>query len=281
MKKLWIVSLLALSLTSCDLSSLVSHRVSYSEETGEKSGITIVIEGSDNLLLKNHERTEYANRFTITSIQAGSTTIKRLDGKITFYKPPIYGKPQLDEITNSEEHPEYYFFEQQIDFSNAKDTNFDFIYLTDFSMQCADSNNKIFKNLRVALFNKETGDDYYVFSYDKNGTVSKTAYELDVNADGKIDQTQGYDWEEDKGPIIYTTGIDSYTTDTYENVILSESEIAQDSIPKLKSLIPFSKNIPLTIRIWAEGWELDNNDFVLYNDETVNIDLKLEGYQAK
>ena len=279
MKKVLVLPLLALLLTACDLSSIiqVSNKVEVSEETGEKKDITLIVSGTKNLLLKNREREEFANRTTISSIIAGTTTIKRSEGKITFYRPPEFGRAQLDELSNDEEHLGNYYFEQIIDFRAGPETNYDYIYLKNFMMRCSENDNKIYKNLRVALFDKDTFTDYYVFSYDSNGTLSKTEYNLDLNADGKLDEEVGYGFEEGESKLInYTTGAPSYMTDAYSSSVVTTEEIENDNIPEGKTLIPFNK--ALTIRIWAEGWEIENTD-AMTGDMTVDIGIELEGHE--
>ena len=280
MKKSLVLCVLALSLTSCDLSSFikVSRTMETFEETGEHEGITLVVEGNEQLLLKEKEKSEYVNRSTITSIRAGSSTIKRLDGQITFYQYPVYGKAQLDEVDDKNNNDRFYY-EQLIDFSAAEKQNFDFIYLTSVSFESNNPNHKLYKFLRIALMDKETNSDYYVFSRDKDGIVSKTEYNLDLDANGELDKEQkNYGFDNDDPTLInYTTGMPSYMTDSYEMSIPTQNELEQDNIPGLKALIPFNK--ALTIRIWFEGWELENTDD--FSDLNIDIGIKFAGHEAK
>ncbi len=57
---------------------------------------------------------------------------------------------------------------------------------------------------------------------------------------------------------------------------MTTEEIENDNIPEEKMLIPFNK--ALTIRIWAEGWEIENTD-AMTGDMTVDIGIELEGHE--
>ena len=279
MKKPLLLCVLALSLTSCDiLSSLTGLSKKDSESEKEKlehEGVALNLSCSDDLGLKRAEDTNYVTDLSIEPQSVGATTIKRLDGHITFYMPPVYGEAQLREI-DEDSHPDYLFVETQIEFAQADDKPIDFVYLTDIDFSCNDQSDKIYQNLRVAIFNKDTHEDCYVLSYDKNGSSCKTEYNLDLNKDDKLDSYDNMFDNTETGLISYTTGLPYYYTDVWANDIPTQREIESDQFDPHHQRLSFIDTTPITIRMWVEGWELENNDVV--SDLQIDINLKFGGH---
>lgn len=254
MKKYFGIVLLSLILTSCNF-------VPSSENTSNKHGVQLSISCSEPLTVKNHSESEYSTRYKPSKFAVGTSTIKLQDGKITFYRPPVMGEYQLKEDDGIE--PQYRYHEEQIDF-RALGADYDFVYISDIVFQSKAPDNKLFKNLRIALFEKETMDYYYSFSSDEQGTATSTSRELDLNADGVNEGT-------------YTTGNPMYMTDSYNFVIPNENEINNNNIPLAKGLIKLDKT--LTLRVWLEGWDLENSDIT--GDFDADIGITFAAHKAK
>lgn len=267
MKKCLFFVISTLALTSCDFINLVPSK----KESDGHHGISLLLNCNDGLNITTHKDQIFMDNLDMTSMSVGSTTIKRLDGKITFYDHPIYGTAQLQELPKNPE-PLKYCFEEEIDFAHSSGSEIDFVYFTGISWSAEDEENIVYKNLRLAIFDKETSSDYFVLSYDPNGLTSKTEYNLDVDGDGELDRNQSYAWESNNNELInYTTGMPYYMTDNYEICIPTEQDIANDRIDPLMSCMKVNENKPLTLRVWVEGWEVDNNNF-----KGTKIDIKLD-----
>ena len=243
MKKPLVLLFLPLCITACDLSNGLTP--------SKKQGVSLNLSCQDPLQIKVAGEDNYSSSFKSEPTSLGNATIKLENGKITFYEAPIANQFQLKEDNGSGANVFYY--DQQFEF-NASGS--DFIYISDIKFESKNDDSKLFKNLRVALFEKSTMDCYYCLSPDKNGTTTVTEGELDLNADGTPEGT-------------YTTGSPSYTTDNYDLVIPSESEISGNNIPSSKVLIPTDK--ALNIRMWIEGWDLSNEDLINDYNAKVNI----------
>lgn len=253
MKKRLVLIVSILALCSCDLSGIIKRSYVYSDEPlPEHDGVGLNLICNDDLLARRNEDKETYSRLCFSPIPLKVSTVKLLDGKITFYEPPICGEAQLREVTDSRRDD--CFFEQQVIFEFDKNNkkNADFIYLTDISFSSKQEDNKLFKNLRVALFDGATNDYYYSFSYDKNGTETSTTMNLDLNGDGELDK------DLDGNLINYTTGMPLYATDPYDLAIPREIEKINNEFDKIHQFIKPDK--PLTIRVWVEGWDLTNED---------------------
>ena len=264
MKKSLLFIISTLSLCSCDLGGLIKRSYSYSDEPlPEHEGVGLNIICNDDLLAKRNGDKETFSRLCFSPIPLRCSTVKIVDGKITFYEPPFCGEEQLREVADSRKAD--CFFEQEVVFEFDKDNkkDADFIYFTDVSFTADKPNSKIFKNLRVALFDGATNDFYYALSYDKNGTITQTEMALDLNMDGELDK------DLDGNLINYTTGMRSYMTNSYDFLIPNERSIESNNFDKIFQFI--KPNKPLTIRIWVEGWDLTNNEEI----EKIKADINL------
>lgn len=253
MKKKLVLILSCLALCSCDLGGLIKRSYTYSDEPlPEHDGVGLNLICNDDLLARRNEDKETFSRLCFSPIPLKVSTIKLLDGKITFYEPPFCGEAQLREVADSRRDD--CFFEQLVVFEFDKDNQkkADFIYLTDISFSSKQEDNKLFKNLRVALFDGATNDYYYSFSYDKNGTITNTEMNLDIDMDGELDK------DFDGNLINYTTGMPVYMTDSYDIATPRQIEIETNDFDKIHKFI--KPNKPLTIRVWVEGWDLTNED---------------------
>lgn len=289
MKKGLVLCVLALSLTSCDFLSNITFVKSIDFEENSDAikknheGVYLNIDCQNFLLVKETPSTgnDYSPKLTLASTQIGSTTIKRVNGEITFYQTPIFGESQLEVVNDSDtSRLDSFFFEQQVIFKDIEDQPIDFVYFTDIQFSCKNPDNKIFKNFRLAILDKETHSDYFVLSYEKNGLESKTSYNLDMNGDKELDKAQAtFAFEGSDSELInYTTGEPYYMTDNYEMCIPSQNDIDADTIPDRLKVMNVANNKPLTIRMWIEGWELDINDKF---DSQIDITLKLAPHFAK
>lgn len=262
MKKSIVFVVLPFLLTACDFSSFLPSAHKAGNNSIE-NGIRLNLHANDPLQIKQHNSNDtFGLDVRSPTFSVSNSTIKLLDGKITFYQTPVMGDYQLREVGDM--NPQYLFYEMQIDFNYNANKTCDFVYLTEVSFGSNANESKLFTNLRVALFDKATMNYYYSFSYDEKGTVTQTECELDLDADGVMEGT-------------YTTGMPSYMTDNYNIVIPSENEIDSDNIPHGKDLIPFNKT--LTLRVWVEGWDLSNNDIV--ENFGADIDIRFAGHIAK
>lgn len=281
MKKPILLCALALFLTSCDLSSFMPGNNGNNNGASEKNnhdGVSLNLSCSDDMGLKRVGDKDYVTNLNIEPETIGISTIKRLDGHITFYKPPIFGQGQLEEITNNEGNLQSYFVETQINFVHADDSkNLDFVYLTSVDFSCKDPENVFYKNLRVAIFDKDEMTDCFVLSYDKDGSTCKTEYNLDLNMDGELDKTQGFNTNPEL--INYTTGLPAYYTDPWDLVVPTQSDVEQNKFDPFYQRLSVANNKPVTIRMWIEGWELENN--VAYDSMQTDISLKFAGHIAK
>lgn len=275
MKKPLLFCVLALSLASCDLSSFLPNNKSNNGGNSEKrihDGVALTISCSEDMGLKRVQDNEYVTNLVIEPQNIGISTIKRLENHITFYKPPVFGQAQLEEITKDETHTENYFVEAQVNFIHADDnTKLDFVYLTSIEFSSKDENNVFYKYLRVAVFDKEEMIDTFVLSKDQKGEVTKTEYNLDLNMDGKLDG--------DPDPINYTTGMPLYVTDNWELDIPTQREIDTDEFDPFHQRLNVANNKAITFRMWIEGWELDNN--VVPNNAQIDVNLKFAGHVTK
>lgn len=274
MKKPLLLCVLALSLASCDISSFLPNN-NGNNGNGERrkhDGVSLNLSCSDDLGLKRVQDNNYVTNLNIEPQSVGSTTIKRLDGQITFYMPPTFCQGQLQEVDDNN-HPDYLFVESQIEFAQVEDKKIDFAYLTSIAFSCSDPSNKFYQNLRVAIFNKETHEDCYVLSYDPEGPTSKTEYNLDLNNDGKLDSYEDMSSFDKSGPISYTTGMPFYCTDRWELDIPTQREIESNQFDPHHMRLSFT---PITIRMWFEGWEFDNSD--AGGNIQIDIDLKFAAH---
>ena len=271
MKKPLLLCVLTLALTSCDLSKYLPINSGKQNNGNNHDGTSLLLQCADGLNVATHDNQIYMENIDFSSIQVGSTTIKRLDGEIHFYRNPVYGHAQLEEIPDNA-NPEMYYFEMDIDFKSTSNKEIDFVYFTGVSWNTDNEDNLINKYLRLAVFDKETKSDYFVFSHDTKGLVTKTEYNLDLDADGKLD-------EDENGLINYTTGMPSYMTDNYEIVAPGQNEIDSDKFDRLHSCMRVDTGKPLTIRMWVEGWELDNN--VALGEANIGIELDFAPHFAK
>ena len=269
MKKYFILCISILLLVSCGLSNGTEQSKENSINNGEgvDNGLYLNIDCKNDLKLKKHEESndKYDAALQMSNIILGTTTIKREDNKISFFHSPTYGNAQLDELKDGLEHPEYHYFEQQIDFK-YEDESYKSYYLSSVAFSSSNPDDKIYKFLRIALFDKESKTDYFVFSKDSKGEQSKTEYELDLNADGTIDEKSINEFgfgDEGKTPIHYTTGAPYYMTDSHE----------------LTSPFGIDISRPLTLRLWVEGWEMENIDAM--SNAKINIDIQFSPLNEK
>ena len=267
MKKPLLLCILALSLAACDLSNFGPAK----KDNGTHHDVSLMIKCADGLNVKNHGTELLMSSYETIGIVPSISTIKRLDGKITFYMSPEFGQGQLkEEVSDDIDGISPYSEGRKLDFVSTTDQEIDFVYLTGISWTASKEDESHNKYLRVAIYDKETSSDYFVFSYDPNGTVTKTEYNLDLNMDGQLDKTQGYAWE-DSELINYTTGMPSYMTDSYDIAVPRQLEIDNDKFDPLHACMKTDK--PLAIRIWLEGWELENTMSIEIKDIQIELDF--------
>ena len=269
MKKPLLLCILALSLTACDFSNFGPAKQN-DKENGERHGVSLIIKCADELNVKNHGADFSMATYDLTGITPSISTIKRLEGKIIFYQPPEFGQAQLKEVNQEPDTILPYSEGKKLDFVSTSDQNIDFVYLRGISWTANTKDENLNKYLRVAIYEKETSSDYFVFSYDPNGTVTKTEYNLDLNMDGQLDGAAKYEWEEPE-LINYTTGMPSYMTDSYDIAMPRQLEIDNDNFDPLHACMKVDK--PIAIKVWLEGWELENTMSIEIKDIQIELDF--------
>lgn len=267
MKKSLLFCVLALSLSSCDLFNGFTPK---KKDQDWHHGISLRMWCNDGLQISAHQDQVYMYNLDMSSIMVGTTTIKRQNNKITFYDYPVKGKGHLEELPK-DTNPDGRYFEMDVDFTHSSNKDLDFVYFTNISWNVGNDPNFTSYSLRLAIFDKETSTDYFVFSGESKGQETKTSYNLDLDADGELDTDQD-------GLIEYTTGLPYYYTDSYELSIPKPKDIDEDNIDPLLAAMKVYKNKPITVRMWLEGWEVNGNTIPEFD---VNIRLDFSGHFAK
>ena len=273
MKKILLFAISALALTACDLSNFGPARKGGGNS--DHHGVSLLMKCSDGATIATHRDGVFMDSLDLTSITLYPSTVKRLDGKITFYQPPVFGQGQLQELPKDIDNP-MHIFEMDIDFKGPSNQEIDFVYLNNISWTAKEQDSIINKYLRLAIYTKEDSGDCFVFSSNPEGETSKTEYNLDLNMDGQLDKAAGFEWEEAE-LVTYTTGMPIYCTDPYYLAIPSENEINSDKFDPLHACMKTDKQ--LTVRIWVEGWELSNNDAL--EEKDIEIELGFIAHIAK
>ena len=273
MKKILLFAVSVLALTACDLSNFGPARKGGGNS--DHHGVSLLMKCSDGATIATHRDGVFMDSLDLTSITLYPSTVKRLDGKITFYQPPVFGQGQLQELPKDIDNP-MHIFEMDIDFKGPSNQEIDFVYLNNISWTAKEQDSIINKYLRLAIYTKEDSGDCFVFSSNPEGETSKTEYNLDLNMDGQLDKAAGFEWEEAE-LVTYTTGMPIYCTDPYYLAIPSENEINSDKFDPLHACMKTDKQ--LTVRIWVEGWELSNNDAL--EEKDIEIELGFIAHIAK
>lgn len=255
MKKSLFFAISALALSSCDLLNISVNPASGGKSGGdgplpdhEGVGLNIICE-DDFLVARNGDEKSFS-RLCLSPIPLNVTTIKWAEGKLTFYEPPIFQQAQLREVSDNYDR---YYFEQELVFSLPDNQKADFFYFTDISFSSDNPENKLFKNIRVAILDKESNTPLNVFSFDEKGAETLTTMNLDLNMDGQLDV-------DEKGELIsYTTGMPAYYTDHYDMFVMKDPSKLDNNI-YASAFKAHKLNKPLAFRIWVEGWDLTNED---------------------
>ena len=269
MKKPLLLIVLALSLSSCDLFNGFGP-VKKNSSNSQQQGISLRLQCNDGLQIAQKNNDVFNDCIELIDLAVGTTTIKRYEGGITFYKPPVYGHAQLEEINNNDDNS-MYFFEYQVKFSHTSGKNLYFVYFTGISWTPDDDHGLLNQNLRLAVFDKDTNSDYFVFSEYPEGVTSETEYPLDLDMDGENDRNQD-------GDIKYTTGFPYYATDSYSIAVPMQRDIDNDSFDPFHTRMRVDNGKVLTIRLWVEGWLVDN---LHLPTGTANIQLDFAPHFAK
>ena len=255
MKKPLLLCVLALTLASC---SFVPNK-----KGDWHHGISLLLQCHDDLQIATADTHIFMDNLDMTGIEVGTSTIKRYDGNITFYGQPIFGEAQLNEVPNDQENRMYYF-ETEVEFLNPDGKEVDFVYFTGIEWKAEDNENIVNENLRLAVFDKHTNTDCFVFSQDPEGITSPTEYPLDLNGDGLNDRNEN-------GEILYTTGFPYYVTDSYSFSKPMQRDIEQDHFDPFYQRMKVNDGKTLTIRMWVEGWLLSNESI-----QETNVNIKLD-----
>ena len=275
MKKILLFAVSALALTACDLSNFGPAKKGGGNS--DHHGVSLLMKCSDGATIAAHRDGVFMDSLDLTSITLYPSTVKRLEGEITFYRPPVFGQGQLQELPKDESEGQLSIFDMDIDFANPSNKEMDFVYINNISWKAKDEDSVINKYLRLAIYDKEYDADCFVFSSNPEGETCKTEYNLDLNMDGQLDQVSGHEWESSGELVNYTTGMPIYCTDPYDLAIPTKNEIDRDLFDPLHTIMIASR--PLTVRIWVEGWELDNN--VALNETDIDIEIDFTVHLAK
>lgn len=173
------------------------------------------------------------------------------------------------------------------------------LYLTDLTIKSINepSNTNLYKAIRVHFATNESTPSYNLFAYDDGtdaaATVSTNVYgNLDLNRDGKFDQSAGYEWDT-RSTLVYG---DANAQQVAKNAAHKDSNskvdvLADDSDPYaivanngLLGVVPATSGVfKVTVTIWIEGWQKLSEDVeavegVHYTQE--EIDAAQEGDAA-
>ncbi|MBQ9458151.1 MAG: hypothetical protein IJU64_06620 [Bacilli bacterium] len=233
-----------------------------------------------------------ANRTAATNELRPVTSGELAAGAVaaTLYKNPIYQYAEMTSWGEASAEVDYIVIPLEIRVKDVTGADTDSylakkIYVSDVTLQAATDNPSgkidVSSALRVgvsAVTAPDSGNpvfaDYATFA--KSADPVKVYGKLDLNNDGIIDQTEGYDFSTGRADVLYgvneKTAVATANTKVTSNVVgVADDSTATAIVGKEIGSTSATKNLYVNLKIYLEGWTELSTKTATSGSDTVDV----------